>query len=44
MKVTRGRDLPYANHVQQYFPQNKFLPTMNAQSYLGIPLWNAANR
>ena len=44
MKVTRGETCLYANHVQQYFPQNRFLPTMNAQSYLGIPLWNAANR
>ena len=44
MKVTRGETCLYANHVQQYFPQNKFLPTMNAQSYLGIPLWNAASR
>ena len=44
MKVTRGETCLYANHVQQYFPQNEFLPTMNAQSYLGIPLWNAANR
>lgn len=44
MKVTRGETCLYANHVQQYFPQNQFLPTMNAQSYLGIPLWNSANR
>jgi transcriptional regulator with GAF, ATPase, and Fis domain len=44
MKVTRGETCLYANHVQQYFPQNEFLPTMNAQSYLGIPLWNAAGR
>jgi formate hydrogenlyase transcriptional activator len=44
MKVTRGETCLYASHVQQYFPQNKFLPTMNAQSYLGIPLWNANHR
>jgi formate hydrogenlyase transcriptional activator len=44
MKVTRGETCLYANHVQQYFPQNKFLPTMNAQSYLGIPLWNSSQR
>ena len=44
MKVTRGETCLYASHVQQYFPQNKFLPTMNAQSYLGIPLWNADNK
>ena len=44
MKVTQGETCLYANHVQQYFPQNKFLPAMNAQSYLGIPLWDAAHR
>jgi formate hydrogenlyase transcriptional activator len=44
MKVTQGETCLYANHVQQYFPQNTFLPTMNAQSYLGIPLWNSSQR
>jgi transcriptional regulator with GAF, ATPase, and Fis domain len=44
MKVTQGETCLYANHVQRYFPQNKFLPAMNAQSYLGIPLWNASRR
>jgi formate hydrogenlyase transcriptional activator len=44
MKVTTGQTCLYANHVQQYFPQNKFLPAMNAQSYLGIPLWDASRR
>ena len=43
MKVTQGQTCLYANHVQQYFPQNRFLPTMNAQSYLGIPLWNSGH-
>ena len=42
MKVATGQTCLYANHVQDYFPQNKFLPRMNAQSYLGIPLWDAA--
>jgi transcriptional regulator with GAF, ATPase, and Fis domain len=42
MKVATGQTCLYASHVQDYFPQNKFLPRMNAQSYLGIPLWNAA--
>ena len=36
-------DLPVRQSRAQYFPHNKFLPTMNAQSYLGIPLWNAAH-
>ncbi len=44
MKVAQGQTCLYANHVQDYFPQNKFLPRMNAQSYLGIPLWNSAGR
>ena len=44
MRVTQGQTCLYANHVQQYFPQNRFLPAMNAQSYLGVPLWNAAQR
>ena len=42
LKVTQGQTCLYSNHVQQYFPQNKFLPKMNAQSYLGIPLWNSS--
>jgi transcriptional regulator with GAF, ATPase, and Fis domain len=44
MKVTQGETCLYANHVQEYFPQNKFLPTMNAQSYLGIPLWSSSTQ
>ena len=42
LKVTQGQTCLYSNNVQQYFPQNQFLPTMNAQSYLGIPLWNSS--
>ena len=44
MKVATGQTCLYASHVQDYFPQNRFLPRMNAQSYLGIPLWNSARR
>ena len=44
MKVSKGETCLYSNHVQQYFPQNKFLPRMNAQSYLGIPLWSSSHR
>src|SRR5262245_60551910 len=44
MKVSKGETCLYSSHVQQYFPQNKFLPRMNAQSYLGIPLWSSSRR
>jgi len=44
MKVAAGETCLYASHVQDYFPQNRFLPRMNAQSYLGIPLWNSAGQ
>ena len=44
MKVTTGQTCLYSNSVQEYFPHNKFLPTMNAQSYLGIPLWSSSHR
>ena len=43
MKVTQGQTCLYADNVQQYFPHNDFLPTMNAQSYLGIPLWSSSH-
>jgi transcriptional regulator with GAF, ATPase, and Fis domain len=44
MNVVQGQTCLYATHVQRYFPENRFLPSMNAQSYLGIPLWSAARR
>jgi len=43
MKVTTGQSCLYSENVQEYFPHNQFLPTMNAQSYLGIPLWSSSH-
>jgi formate hydrogenlyase transcriptional activator len=43
MKVTKGETCLYAHNVQQFFPDNDFLPTINAQSYLGIPLWSSSH-
>src|SRR5262245_9995751 len=44
MKVTTGQTCLYSNSVQAYFPHNDFLATMNAESYLGIPLWSSSHR
>jgi transcriptional regulator with GAF, ATPase, and Fis domain len=43
MKVTTGQTCLYSENVQEYFPHNQFLPAMNAQSYLGIPLWSSSH-
>jgi formate hydrogenlyase transcriptional activator len=40
MKVTTGESCLYSHNVQQYFPQNQFLQKFNAESYLGIPLFD----
>jgi len=44
MKVTEGETCLYSHNVQQYFPQNPFLKRFNAESYLGIPLFNSDHR
>ena len=31
----------YTERVQQQFPKDKLLADMNAESYIGIPLWNS---
>lgn len=42
MKVTStGEMCLYSSNVRQYFPQNPILANLNAESYLGIPLFDS---
>jgi formate hydrogenlyase transcriptional activator len=44
MKVALGQTCLYSRNVAQYFPENQFLGRFGYESYLGIPLWNSAQR
>jgi transcriptional regulator with GAF, ATPase, and Fis domain len=44
MKVALGQTCLYSRNVAQYFPENQFLARFGYESYLGIPLWNSAQR
>ncbi|MGE3844631.1 MAG: sigma 54-interacting transcriptional regulator [Vicinamibacterales bacterium] len=44
MKVVAGETCLYARNVQDYFPTNRVLAQLNAQSYLGVPLFSADRR
>jgi transcriptional regulator with GAF, ATPase, and Fis domain len=41
MKVTRGETCLYSRDVRRYFPGNMVLTRLNAESYLGVPLWGS---
>jgi transcriptional regulator with GAF, ATPase, and Fis domain len=41
MKVTRGETCLYSRDVRRYFPDNMVLTRLNAESYLGVPLWGS---
>ena len=41
MKVVQGQTCLYSHDVQRHFPDNRFLAQLNAQSYLGVPMFNA---
>ena len=42
MKVVGGETCLYSRNVQQYFPTNPVLKKLNAESYLGIPLFSSS--
>jgi formate hydrogenlyase transcriptional activator len=43
MKVTKGETCLYSHDVRQYFPANHVLARLNAESYLGVPLWSSSH-
>jgi transcriptional regulator with GAF, ATPase, and Fis domain len=44
MKVTRGETCLYSHEVRRYFPTNPVLARLNAESYLGVPLWGSTRQ
>jgi len=44
MKVTTGQTCLYSHNVRQYFPHIELLAQLNAESFLGVPLWDSARR
>jgi formate hydrogenlyase transcriptional activator len=41
MKVVTGETCLYSHGVREYFPQNQVLARLNAESYLGVPLFDS---
>jgi formate hydrogenlyase transcriptional activator len=44
MKVDTGQTCLISQKVRQYFPHIELLAQLNAESFLGIPLWNSSHR
>ena len=44
MRVTHGETCLYSQDVRQYFPHNPVLQRLNAESYLGVPLWGSSRQ
>jgi formate hydrogenlyase transcriptional activator len=44
MKVTQGETCLYSHDVRSYFPNNPVLRRLNAESYLGVPLWGSSRQ
>jgi formate hydrogenlyase transcriptional activator len=44
MKVDTGQTCLISQHVREYFPHIELLAWLNAESFLGIPLWNSSRR
>src|SRR5262245_4898285 len=44
MKVDEGQTCLYSHNVRQYFPHIELLKRLNAESFLGVPLWNSSRR
>jgi len=44
MKVTRGETCLYSQDVRRFFPNNPVLLRLNAESYLGVPLWGSSRQ
>jgi formate hydrogenlyase transcriptional activator len=44
MKVTQGETCLISRNVRQYFPHIELLKQLNAESFLGVPLWDSSHR
>jgi formate hydrogenlyase transcriptional activator len=44
MKVTQGESCLYSHNIRQYFPHIELLAQLNAESFLGVPLWDSSRR
>jgi transcriptional regulator with GAF, ATPase, and Fis domain len=44
MKVVAGETCLYSRNVRQYFPANAMLAKLNAESYLGVPIWSSSQQ
>src|SRR5262249_33941231 len=44
MKVTQGETCLISHNVRQYFPHIELLKQLNAESFLGVPLWDSSPR
>ena len=44
MKVRQGETCLYSHDVRRYFPTNPVLIRLNAESYLGVPLWGSSRQ
>ena len=44
MEVTTGETCLYSHNVRQYFPHIELLAQLNAESFLGVPLWDSSRR
>jgi transcriptional regulator with GAF, ATPase, and Fis domain len=44
MRVTKGQTCLYSHNVRQYFPHIELLEQLNAESFLGVPLWDSSHR
>lgn len=42
--VTKDSLCCYPSGIQEHFPEDKLLADMNAESYIGIPLWDSHNQ
>jgi PAS domain S-box-containing protein len=44
MKVVTGQTCLYSHDVRKYFPQNKVFARLEAESYLGVPLFDSGRK
>src|SRR5262245_311308 len=44
MKVTQGETCLISHNVRQYFPHIELLKQLNAESFIGVPLWDSSHR
>jgi transcriptional regulator with GAF, ATPase, and Fis domain len=44
MKVAEGETCLYSHNVREYFPHIDLLAQLNAESFVGVPLWDSSHR